>query len=76
VTILREDLFMVTEDLLQEIKTLSPAQQESVYSFVYLLKHPERLHVSGQENIEPFASEREVLDFVNDYSARILHEAR
>jgi len=67
---------MVTEDLFQEISTLSPSQQESVYSFVYLLKHPERMHVSEQESIEPFASEREVLDFVNDYAARMLYETR
>jgi hypothetical protein len=60
---------MVTEDLIQEINTLSPSQQESVYS-------PERMHISEQENIEPFASEREALDFVNDYAARMLYETR
>jgi hypothetical protein len=65
---------MVVEDLFQEIKTLSPAQQDSVYSFVYLLKHPE-YHVSGQESIEPFNNEREAIDFANDYATRILHEA-
>jgi hypothetical protein len=59
-----------------EIKTLSPAQQESVFSFVYLLKHPEHQPASGQESIEPFASEQEALDFVNDYAKRILFEAR
>ena len=74
--ITREDLFMITEDLVQEISTLSPAQQESVYSFVYLLKHPERMYISEQESIEPFASEREALDFVNDYAARMLYETR
>jgi hypothetical protein len=74
--ITREGLFMVTEDLVQEISTLSPSQQESVYSFVYLLKHPERMRISEQESIEPFASEREALDFVNDYAARMLYETR
>jgi len=59
---------MVTEDLVQEISTLSPAQQENVYSL--------RMHVSGQESIEPFASEKEALDFVNDYAARMLYETR
>jgi hypothetical protein len=72
----REDLFMVTENLFQEIKTLSPSQQESVYSFVYLLKHPDYLHSSEQESIEPFANEREALDFANDYAKSILYEAR
>ena len=62
--------------LLKEIDTLSPVQQESVYSFVYLLKHPEFLRVSGQESVEPFANEREAIDFVNDYAERILCEAR
>jgi len=60
---------MVTEDLVQEINTLSPSQQESVYS-------PEHMHIFGQESIEPFASEREALDFVNDYAARMLYETR
>jgi hypothetical protein len=67
---------MVTEELFKEIKTLSPAQQERVFSFVHLLKHPERLHITGQESIEPFATEREAMDFVNDYAKMILHEAR
>jgi hypothetical protein len=67
---------MVTEDLFQEIKTLSHIQQESVYSFVYLLKHPEYLYTSEKESIEPFANEREAIDFVNDCAERILYEAR
>jgi hypothetical protein len=67
---------MVTEDLFQEIKTLSHVQQESVYSFVYLLKHPEYLHISEKESIEPFTNEREAIDFVNDCAERILYEAR
>jgi hypothetical protein len=67
---------MVTEDLFQEIRTLSSAQQESVYSFVYLLKNPDYLRVSEQETIEPFANEREAMDFANDYAMRIIHEAR
>ena len=57
---------MTVVDLVQEIKTLSPKQLESVYSFVHSLK---------QDNIEPFASERETLDFVNYYAERILNEA-
>jgi len=60
---------MVTENLVQEINTFSPSQQESVYS-------PERMHIFGQESIEPFANEREALDFVNDYAAKILYETR
>jgi len=72
----REDIFMVTEDLFQEIKTLSPTQQESVYSFVYFLKHPEYMCVSRQESIEPFATEKEAIDFANDYSMRLLRETR
>jgi hypothetical protein len=67
---------MITEELYKEIKTLSHVQQESVYSFVYLLKHPEYMYASEQEKIEPFANEREAIDFVNDYSERILYEAR
>jgi hypothetical protein len=66
---------MVTEDLFQEIKTLSSTQQESVYSFVYSLKHPDYLHDSEQEIIEPFVNEREALDFANDYAMRLFHEA-
>ena len=66
---------MVTEDLFQEIKTLSPAQQERVYSYVYFLKHPEGLRVSEQEDIEPFATEKEAVNFANDYAKRILNEA-
>ena len=69
---------MTSNELFQEIKTLTPAQLESVYSFIYLLKHPEKLHapLNVQESIEPFASEREALDFVNYYTGKILNEAR
>ena len=68
---------MTANDLFMEIKTLTPAQLESVFSFVYLLKHPEHLHSSfgGQESIEPFTNEREALDFVNYYAGKILNEA-
>jgi hypothetical protein len=67
---------MNANDLIQEIKTLSPAQMESVFSFIYLLKHPDRLHNSfiREESVEPFASEREALDFVNYYAERMLNE--
>ena len=69
---------MTANDLLREIKTLSPAQLESVCSFVYLLKHPEYLQsaLGTQESIEPFASENEALDFVNFYAEKMLDEAR
>jgi hypothetical protein len=66
---------MITEELYKEIKTLSHDQQESVYSFVYLLKHPEYMYTSEQEKTEPFANEREAIDFVNSYSERILYES-
>ncbi len=64
--------------LVEEIKTLSPSQQKSVYSFVYLLKHPDRVQMIAEHNekIEPFATEREALDFVNDYAETIAHETR
>ncbi|MDR0456096.1 MAG: hypothetical protein LBH20_05380 [Treponema sp.] len=69
---------MTTNDLFQEIETLSPVQMESVYSFVYLLKHPDYIVASlnEEENIEPFANEKEALDFVNYYAGRMLHETR
>ena len=61
---------MTTKNLYQELKTLSPDQLASVCSFVYLLKNPNFLHASLEEqtNIEPFANEKEALDFVNYYS--------
>ena len=73
---------MSVNDLIQDIQNLTPTQQESVYSFVFLLKHPDYLRTfsadSGfskqKENIEPFSTEREALDFVNDYSVKIAHE--
>jgi hypothetical protein len=69
---------MTTNDLFQEIETLSPLQMESVYSFVYLLKHPNHIGASlnKEENIEPFANEREALDFVNYYAEKMLNETR
>jgi hypothetical protein len=67
---------MITEELCKEIKTLPHVQQESVYSFVYLLKHPEYMYTSEQEKIEPFANETEDIDFVNDFAERILYETR
>jgi len=71
-------LYMTTNDLFQEIETLSPIQLESVYSFVYLLKHPNYMtaSLSEEENIEPFINEREALDFVNYYAGRMLNETR
>jgi hypothetical protein len=66
---------MITEELYKEIKTLSHVQQESVYSFVYLLKHQEYMYASEYEKIEPFANEREAIDFVNDCAERILYES-
>jgi hypothetical protein len=68
---------MTTDDLLQEIETLSPAQLKSVYSFVYSLKHPDCLADSlNTEEIEPFANEREALDFANYYAERMINETR
>jgi hypothetical protein len=67
---------MTTEELCKEIKTLSHVKQESVFSFVYLLKHPEYMYASEQEKIEPFANEREAIDLVNDFAERILYDAR
>ena len=68
---------MTVDNLLQEIRALSPSQLESVYSFVYLLKNPDylRTSVNEQGKIEPFANEREALDFVNYYAERVLNEA-
>ena len=73
---------MSVNDLIQDIQNLTPAQQESVYSFVFLLKHPDYIRTfsagSGfskhKENIEPFSTEREALDFVNDYCGKTAHE--
>ena len=73
---------MSVNDLIQDIQTLTPAQRESVYSFVFLLKNPDFLQTfSGKsvfskqdKNIEPFSTEKEALDFVNDYTEKILHE--
>ena len=69
---------MTIEALYQELKTLSPDQLASVYSFVYLLKNPEFLPVSTERkiSIEPFTNEKEALDFVNYYSERLLNETR
>jgi len=69
---------MTTNDLFQEIETLSPVQLESVYSFVYQLKHPDYVTASlnDEENIEPFANERDALDFINYYAGRILNGTR
>jgi hypothetical protein len=33
------------------------------------------MYVSEKESVEPFANEREALDFANDYAKRLLHEA-
>ena len=75
---------MRVDDLIQDIQTLTPTQQESVRSFIFLLKHPDYLRtISGgynfskhEEHVEPFSTEREALDFVNDYSREIIYETR
>jgi len=69
---------MTTNDLFQEIETLSPIQLESVYSFVYRLKHPDYMTASlnEEDKIEPFANEREALDFANYYAGRMLNGTR
>ena len=75
---------MSVNDLIMDIQTLTPSQQESVYSFVFLLKNPDYIHTisSGssfskhEENVEPFSSEREALDFVNDYGGKMAYETR
>jgi hypothetical protein len=66
---------MTTQDLFQEIAALSPVQQESVYSFVYLLKHPDYIPYT-LPHVESFTSEREALDFANDCAERLLHAER
>ncbi|MDR1113597.1 MAG: hypothetical protein LBL50_00725 [Candidatus Margulisbacteria bacterium] len=69
---------MPIDKLFKEIESLSPAQRESVFSFVFLLKHPGYLQTSwaGQDNTEPFGNEREALDFANHYAERTLRETR
>ena len=69
---------MTANDLLHEIKTLCPSQLKSVFSFVYLLKHPEYMQapIGETENIEPFVSEREALDFINFYAGKLINETR
>jgi len=71
-----QNLYMTANDLFQEIETLSPVQLESVHSFVYLLKHPNLTASLNEEAIEPFATEREALDFTNYYAGRMLSETR
>jgi hypothetical protein len=67
---------MSITDLVRDIQTLTPDQQESVFSFVYLLKHPDYVQtiIAQDENIEPVNTEREALDFVNDYAGKIANE--
>jgi hypothetical protein len=62
---------MTAETLVQEIETLSPVQLESVHSFICDLKHSNQAQTTG--HIEPFANEREALDFVNDCAKRLLN---
>ena len=63
------------EDLLHEIDTLTPVQQESVYSFVYFLKHSQSTPVSfGKTTVEPFENEKDATEFANYYAQRTLHE--
>ena len=65
------------EDLIHETETLTPVQQESVYSFVYLLKHPQFVRTSFDEmTVEPFENEKDAVEFASYYSQRLLHEAR
>ncbi|GBR74391.1 hypothetical protein NO1_1576 [Candidatus Termititenax aidoneus] len=67
---------MTPKELFQEIAALSPDQQASVYSFVYLLKHPDYLPFEKKPTVEPFANEREALNFANYYTERALNETR
>jgi hypothetical protein len=64
---------VTTNDLFQEIETLSPIQLESVYSYVYRLKHPDYMTASlnEEDNIEPFTNEREAMDFANYYAGTV-----
>ena len=65
------------KDLLHEIETLTSVQQESVYSFVYLLKHPHCMQDTfGKMSVEPFENEKDATEFVNYYSRKLLHETR
>jgi hypothetical protein len=70
--------YMTTNNLFKEIETLSPVQLESVYSFVYLLKHPDYMAASlnEEESIEAFDNERDALDFANHYAGILLNETR
>jgi hypothetical protein len=69
---------MPVDKLFKEIEGLSPAQRESVYSFVLLLKHPDYLQnsLAEQEDAEPFENERDALDFANYHAERTLRETR
>jgi len=67
---------MTANDLFQEIETLSPVQLESVHTFVYLLKHPNLTVSLNEEEVEPFTTEREAMDFANYYAGRMLSETR
>jgi len=71
-------LYMTTNDLFQEIETLSPIQLESVYSFVHRLKNQNCMtsSLNEEDDIEPFANEREALDFANYYAGRMLNGTR
>jgi hypothetical protein len=62
------------EDIFQEIKTLTPAQQESVYSFIYSLKHAHWQNKPA--TIEPFTNEKDAVDFTNSYAEKLLNETR
>jgi hypothetical protein len=42
-----------------------------IFDFIDQLTHKASLTAG----VEPFASEREAMDFANDYAARLLHEA-
>ena len=65
------------KNLFHEIETLTPVQQESVFSFIYLLKHPQYSHTfSGKMTVEPFENEKDAVEFANYYSGKILNETR
>ncbi|GHV58588.1 hypothetical protein FACS1894103_0270 [Campylobacterota bacterium] len=68
-----------TAVLWEEIQSLSPELAAEVLDFVgYLKQKNQRGETTAYtaEKIEPFASEREALNFANDCALRLLNEAR
>jgi hypothetical protein len=60
-----------TELLLKKVEGLSPAYMAQIFDFIDQLTHK----APPAAGVEPFASEREAMDFANDYAERLLHEA-